>query len=113
MGTVTPAARTRARSKKVKLSGAGMVVGTGKAAEAVQQAETRLKHKAILGAVVQGRDGLRSLTSSQYKSASGREGKAGTDAGGGASFNRGRRNQRSSGHEAERCLDEAGVSRGS
>lgn len=49
------------------------MVGTGKAAEAVQHAETRLKHKAILGAVVQGRDGLRSLASTQYKSASGRE----------------------------------------
>ncbi len=43
------------------MSDAGIVVRTGRkwrAAEAVQQAETRLKHKAILGTMAQGRAGL-------------------------------------------------------
>ncbi|RXN04375.1 reverse transcriptase [Labeo rohita] len=63
-------------SRDAKVSGAGIVVRTGRkwrAAEAVQQAETRLKHKAILGSVTQGRAGLGSLTANRYDLASGRE----------------------------------------
>ncbi len=63
-------------SRDAKVSGAGIVVRTGrkwKAAEAVQQAETRLKHKAILGTVAQGRAGLGSLRATRYDSASGKE----------------------------------------
>ncbi|KAI2661122.1 Spore protein YkvP [Labeo rohita] len=63
-------------SRDAKVSGAGIVVRTGRkwrAAEAVQQAETRLKHKAILGSVTQGRAGLGSLTATRYDLASGRE----------------------------------------
>ncbi len=59
-------------SRDAKVSGAGIVVRTGrtwKVAEAVQQAETRLKHKAIIGTVVQGRAGLGSLRANQYDSA--------------------------------------------
>ncbi len=58
------------------MSGAGIVVRTGRkwrAAEGVQQAETRLKHKAILGKVAQGRGGLGSLRASRHDSASGKE----------------------------------------
>lgn len=46
------------------MSSAGIVVRTWRkwrTAEAVQQAETRLKHKAILGTVAQGRAGHGSL----------------------------------------------------
>lgn len=53
-----------------------IVVRTGRewrAAEAVQQAEARLRHKAILGAVARGRAGLESLTVTRYDSTSGRE----------------------------------------
>ncbi|RXN12199.1 reverse transcriptase [Labeo rohita] len=63
-------------SRDAKVSGAGIVVRTGRkwrTAEAVQQAETRLKHKAILGSVAQGRAGLGSLTATRYNLASGRE----------------------------------------
>ncbi len=63
-------------SRDAKVSGAGIVVRTGrkwKAAEAVQQAETRLKHKASLGTVAQGRAGLGSLRATRYDSASGKE----------------------------------------
>ncbi|RXN32649.1 reverse transcriptase [Labeo rohita] len=63
-------------SRDAKVSGVGIVVRTGRkwrAAEAVQQAETRLKHKAILGSVTQGRAGLGSLTATRYDLASGRE----------------------------------------
>ncbi len=44
-----------------------------RAAKAVQQAETRLKHKSILGTVAQGRAGLGSLRATQYESASRKE----------------------------------------
>lgn len=63
-------------SRDAKVSRAGIAVRTGRkwrAAEAVQQAETWLRHKAILGTVAQGRAGLGSLTLTQYESASGRE----------------------------------------
>ncbi|KAK0146184.1 hypothetical protein N1851_014501 [Merluccius polli] len=63
-------------SRDAKVSGAGIVVRTGRkwrAADAVQQAETRLKHKAILGTVAQGRAGLVSRAVARYDSASGRE----------------------------------------
>lgn len=58
------------------MSGAGIVVRTGRkwrAAEAVQQVESRLKHKAVLGTVAQGRAGLGSLRATRYDSASGKE----------------------------------------
>lgn len=63
-------------SRDAKVSGAGIVVRTGRkrrAADAVQQAETRLKRKAILGTVAQGRAGLGSSTATRYDCASGRE----------------------------------------
>ncbi len=63
-------------SRDAKVPGAGIVVRTGRkwrAAEAVQQAKTRLKHKAILGTVAQGRAGLGSLRATRYNSASGKE----------------------------------------
>ncbi len=63
-------------SRDAKVSGAGIVVRTWRkwrAAEAVQQAETRLKHKAILGTVAQGRARLGSLRATQYDSASRKE----------------------------------------
>ncbi|KAK0146299.1 hypothetical protein N1851_014401 [Merluccius polli] len=63
-------------SRDAKVSGAGIVVRTGRkwrAADAVQQAETRLKHKAILGTVAQGRARLGSRAAARYDSASGRE----------------------------------------
>jgi len=44
-------------SRDANVSGTGIIVRTGRkwrAAEAVQQAETWLKHKAILGTVAQG-----------------------------------------------------------
>ncbi len=80
------------------MSDAGIVVRTGRkwrAAEAVQQAETRLKHKAILGTMAQGRAGLCQ-----------RKGEVEAGTGGGASFSRGRANQQSSGHVAARRLDD-------
>ncbi len=92
-------------SRDAKVSGAGIVVRTGRkwrAAEAVQQAETRLKHKAILGTVAQGRAGLGSLSLIWLCQQKG-EADAGT--GGGASISRGRANQQSSGHAAARRLD--------
>ncbi len=55
------------------MSGAGIVVRTGRTAEAGQQAETWLKHKSILGTVAQGRAGLGSIRATQYDSASGKE----------------------------------------
>lgn len=54
-----------AGSKDTKVSGAGIVVRTGRklrAADAVQQAESQLKHKSILSTVAQGRAGLGILT---------------------------------------------------
>lgn len=42
-------------------------------ADAVQQAETWLRHKAVLGTMVQVKDGFGSQTAIRYKSASGRE----------------------------------------
>lgn len=63
-------------SRDAKVFRAGIVVRTGRkwrAAEAVQQAETQLKHKDILGTVAQGRAGLGSIPSIRYESASGRE----------------------------------------
>ncbi len=63
-------------SRDAKVSGAGIVVRTGRkwrAAEAVQQAEIRLKHKAILGTVAQDRVRLGSLRATRYDSASGKE----------------------------------------
>ena len=100
-------------SRDAKVSGAGIVVRTGRkwrAANAVQQAETRLNHKAILGTVAQGRAGLGSITTTRYDCQ--REGEAEVGAGGGASFCRGRANQQSSGHAAAGCLDEVGESDG-
>lgn len=44
-----------------------------RAMEGVQEAETRLKHKATLRTVAQGRAGLGGLTLTRYESASGRE----------------------------------------
>ncbi len=90
--------------RDAKVSDAGIVVRTGRkwrAAEAVQQAETRLKHKAILGTVAQGRAVLCQ-----------RKGEAEAGTGGGASFSRGRANQQSSGHVAARRLDDLGAGDG-
>lgn len=93
-------------SRDAKVSGTGIVMRTEsewRAAEAVQQAETRLKHKAILGTVARGRTGIGYLTATRYDSASGSETEVG--AGGGASLSRGRKNQQSSGHVEARCMD--------
>lgn len=58
------------------MSGAGIVVKTGRkwrAADAVMQAEARLKHKALLGSVAQGRAGLGRMALPRYDTASGKE----------------------------------------
>nr|XP_021326229.1 uncharacterized protein LOC103909868 [Danio rerio] len=63
-------------SRDSKISGAGIVARTGRkwrAAEAVEQTETQLKHKANLEAVAQGRAGLKSLAATWYDLASRRE----------------------------------------
>ncbi|XP_059199347.1 uncharacterized protein LOC131979398 [Centropristis striata] len=63
-------------SRDAKVSGAGIIVRTGRkwrAVDAVQQAESRLKHKAILGTVAQGRAGLGSQPATRFDRASGRE----------------------------------------
>lgn len=63
-------------SRDTKLAGAGIDVRTGwkcRATETVQQAESRLKHKVLLGSVAQIRAGLGSQTSTQYNTASGKE----------------------------------------
>lgn len=52
-------------SKDAKVSGAGIIVRTGwkwKAPEAVQQAKARLKQKALIRTVAQGKAGVRSST---------------------------------------------------
>lgn len=92
-------------SRDAKVSGAGIVVRTDskwRAAEAVQQAETRLKHKAILGTVAPGKTGIGYLTASETEAG----------AGGGASLSRGRKNQQSSGHVEARCMDKVGAGDG-
>jgi len=63
-------------SRDTRVSGAAIAMGMGRkwrADEAVQQAEARLKHKALLGSLAQGRAKLRSLTSTQYDTTSGKE----------------------------------------
>lgn len=58
------------------MSTAGNVARTGrkwKAAEAVQQAKAKLKHKALFGTVAQGRAGLGSSTPTCCNTASERE----------------------------------------
>lgn len=74
------ATRTRERlqynSRDNKVSGAVISVRTGRrwrAVEVVQQVEIRLRHKAILGTVAQGRAGLRRQAATRYDSASGKE----------------------------------------
>lgn len=64
------------RSRDTKVSGAGIVLRTGRmwrAANAVIQAEAQLKHRPLLGIVAQSRDGLGSIASPQYDTANWKE----------------------------------------
>ncbi len=63
-------------SSDIKVSSAGIEVRTGRkwrASEAVDQAEARLRHSVLVGAVAAGRSGLGSIPRPQYKKARGKE----------------------------------------
>lgn len=94
-----------------KVVGTGIVLRTGRkwrAAEAVQPAEARLKHKNLVGSVAQGRAGLWIITSTQYGTAIAKR-QAGAGARGGTCFSRGRAGKQYSGHATAGCLDEVGT----